>query len=390
MNDYGAIVGTATYTPSTLPPGQSPPANQPVAGSHGVFLAPILVVQSNYPTTQGVEDLGPTTTQNIIGPGGNGIAYITGAPAMPQLTAQIGGFSSSGMTVDWRLHMTSERPERGTKDDIDIPASSGDGASGGETGENPVGGPGVVDNEPINTPWTIDYPPTPFEFDGGTVTLYFTIKNAAGTALGPEQSVTFKIRGKNPTPSAAYNYIQEEPQGGPLGNLYYAWGIAKHESAQDPNTYCQFNANSPAEEPNYGYPDGWGIFQRDDGGITTPTEGSIYVTTDQVYSWQVNSDVCVQQELAEEWNEANNYLGKQQSRHPTQFAANPPPPYTVSGKTFAPIDVLTMERYNGAGKFYRLLQFSASTGTWTWNLPNAPRDTEPYINRVAERMTSSP
>lgn len=41
FNDSGCMIGTANYTPPTLPPGASPPANLPATGQHGVLLIPL-------------------------------------------------------------------------------------------------------------------------------------------------------------------------------------------------------------------------------------------------------------------------------------------------------------------------------------------------------------
>ena len=343
-----------------------------VTGSnHALLLLPVQLKQTNYPTTAGEVDPGVSGTETISsGTTSNSVAYITGSAAMPMLQVEIANGSLSGMQVQWWMMVTSERPERGTQDNLQIPALE----------------PGYV-TIPINQPWEIDdYYPEPF---GGICTIHYIIQDSSGNNLTPAQTFPFLIRGKNPTPTEAHNYIQAEPGG--TTTYYYAWGVAKHESAQDTYNaiYCQFNAGGPTLAlPNYGYPNGWGIFQRDD------TGGGIPVTTDQVYSWKVNSDVSVQQELPQKWNGANNYLNGLSTQYSTQYGQDPPPTYTTgNGTVFAAIDTLTMEAYNGAGTYSHLLTFYPSNAhghRWAWHLPNAPKDTERYVDRVAERMSTSP
>lgn len=350
------------------------------AARSGTTLLPVTLKQTNYPTTAGEIDPGVTGTETISsGTTANSVAYITGSSAsMPTLQVEIANGSLSGMNVKWWMTVTSERPERGTKDNLQIPSLV----------------PGYV-TVPINQPWEIDdyY----YESFGGVCTIHYVIQDPDGNALTPAEQFSFLIRGKNPPPSVAYNYIQSE--GGTT--YYYAWGIAKWESYQPTYnaTYNQFNAGGPLIAlPNYSADgaDGWGIFQRDD------TEGGIYVDTNQVYSWKINSDVSIQQELPEKWQNANGYLTGLQTAYPTQYNQDPPPSYTTgNGIPFSAQDTLTIERYNGAhGRTNaQLLIFVPSnppgTGSgkrWMWNLPVAEGkgNTVPYIDLVAEGMTSTP
>lgn len=363
INDWTAINSSGVIAATGTAPGRNT--------NDALLLVPVQLKQTNYPTTAGEVDPGVSGTETISsGTTSNSVAYITGSAAMPMLQVEIANGSLSGMQVQWWMTVTSERPERGTQDNLQIPALE----------------PGYV-TIPINQPWEIDdYYPEPF---GGICTIHYIIQDSSGNNLTPEQTFPFLIRGKNPTPTEAHNYIQAEPGG--TTTYYYAWGVAKHESAQDTYNaiYCQFNAGGPTLAlPNYGYANGWGIFQRDD------TGGGIPVTTDQVYSWKVNSDVSVQQELPQKWNGANNYLNGLSTQYPTQYGQDPPPTYTTgNGTVFAAIDTLTMEAYNGAGTYSHLLTFYPSNAhghRWAWHLPNAPKDTEPYVDRVAERMSTSP
>ena len=344
-------------------------------------IAQITVTQINYPSSVGAGsvDSGQSANQ-VIYPNANGVALITGASAMPQLMVKINGMDNTGFSVDWSFSVTSERPERGDKDNIPV-----------------GGGTPPVTNVPINQAWGMNnsFPAAPQECFGGNVIVYYRIKKSDGSYLTGPQQISFKIRGLNPAPAQAYAYIQAEPLA--TTTLYYAWGIAKWESGESGFTYCQFNpTGANAELPNFTGSDGWGIFQRDDSG----GPGAIYVATDQVYSWKVNSDVAVQQELVQKRNAVLVYLANLQSANPTQYAQDPPPPYTTSnGTVFSAVDTLTMETYNGAGTFPSLLQFNPQNShgsRWVWGtagvLPNAlgSDHPEPYVDKVAEQMTTSP
>jgi len=334
INDSGAIVGTATYTQIPFAPT-----------SHGVMLAPFVVSQSNYPvpsTADSSTDSGATTAAQVITGAGateNGIALITGAPAMPQLTAQIMGFgSSSTLTVDWRLAVTSERTERGTKDNIFLPVQAGEGGSGG---------PGIVDNVPINTAWDIfgDYPMSPQSFFGGNVTIYYRIKKADGTYIEPaEQTLTtFKIRGLNPLDATAKNFIITGLAGGANSDVFqFAWAQVQEESREGAHVYNQFNASgSTAELPNFTGPDGWGIAQLD-----KPLEVS--ASTEEVYNWQLNLNKFYQ-EVDEKIAVQQNFFSKVAAAYPTDTDAQNPPTTTLYGTSISALAAGAITLYNGAG-----------------------------------------
>jgi hypothetical protein len=334
------------------------------------LLVPINITESNYPTASTADsttDSGAATMSKVIVGAGatDGIALITGAPAMPQLTAQIGGggFSGSGMTVDWRAQVVSERTERTVngvaKDNFNFPFTSASAS----------GGPGTVDNQPIGTPWNMnaDFPAAPQEFFGGTITVYFTIKTSAGTALGPEQNITFKIRGLNPLDATAKSYIQNNE-----GSYFFSWAIAQHESRQGQKIYNEFNSGgAQAELPNFSGTsvanpqDGWGLFQRDD------TGGGIYVDTDQVYSWAVNTSVAMQ-ELTAKQSLAQDYFTAIQRVNPTTYEP-PPDTNTVWGEpgdpatstTLTALQAATITLYNGAPVTVRIQDAGSNPPTYT-------------------------
>ena len=334
LDDNGAI--TAIATPNATQANPNP--NQQI-----IQLLPIVISQTNYPvpsTADSTTDSGATTVTKIInGTDAQGIALITGTPAMPQLTAKINGPDASGYTVDWRAAITSERTERGNKDNFDIPFVPGEG------GPPSSGGPGTVDNQPINTPWNIpdDYPPSPQSFFGGNVTVYFTIKKADGTPLGSEQGINFKIRGLNPLDATAKSFITTGLAGGANSDVFqFAWAIVQHESREGNKVYNQFNpSGSTAELPDFGAPDGWGIAQLDH-----PLD--VTASTDEVYNWHFN--------LSKFYQEVDEKIAVQQSffhaiavAYPTDTDAQNPPTTTLYGQSMTALAAGAITLYNGSG-----------------------------------------
>ncbi|MCE0523724.1 MAG: hypothetical protein LV480_12530 [Methylacidiphilales bacterium] len=358
----GAIVGTATSSADN--------------SSHGVLLLPIQITQSNYPvptTPTSVIDSGaPSVTQNIIGSGGTGTAYITGTPAMPQLTAKINGLDSSGMTVDWRLTVTSEIAARGAQDNFSIPAG---------------GGATNVINVPINQAWNMNtYFVAPADFFGGNVTVYFTIKKTDGTALAPEQSIGFKIRGMNPVSNVCKAQIVANE-----GAVWYAWAVAKNESGDSSgHLYNQF-ANGlasggsgahgapgdPFNAPSEG--NGYGIFQLD-------TSSGLSVTTEDVWNWNANMIGFLNGEYSYDLQAANTYVNGIKN-NPAYQSTFEEPQFTILGVSISGRDVLALTIYNGRqGRSNQtLLHFDPSQPSgsrWSLGLPNAPNKKDPYVNET--------
>lgn len=261
INDNGAIACDGWYQPHDANGNPTGPREW-----RACLLLPIELKQLNYPTSSETTDLGPTQEKAIAA---NQVAYITGAPQMPQLQVALGGGSISGFTVEWRMEVTTERPERGTKDNFVVP----------QTNES------NVVSVPLEQPWLIyNYYITPVDFFGGSCTIYYRIKNSTGVYVTDEQAFSFKIRGKNPKDADAKAYIQSTEE-----DYRFAWAIIQHESRQDEygnKVYNQFNSGGSSKEvPNFSgnYPDedGWGIAQLD-----KPLDVS--ASTVEVYNWQQN------------------------------------------------------------------------------------------------------
>ena len=139
--------------------------------------------QLNYPTSPGSTYLGPTSSVPIPV---EGIAYITGEPKMPQLRARVVQPPEGATSVEWSLAITSERTERGNRDNVGLPA---------------------VDLG-LNLTWAIDDAllASGVPFVGGQCVITYRFKNESGY-VGESQHWKFLIRGKNPTDSAAKAYI---------------------------------------------------------------------------------------------------------------------------------------------------------------------------------------
>ena len=237
INDPGAIVGTATYTPT----GTTDPI---VAGSHGVMLVPFSLKNLADPY-QGSTVIGTPshndqdTTISLSSTAGstdiNNVAWIAagdsttgGAPRMPKLQANVA--APNGTMVWWKLSVvfhdrngnpyrdfdtfptdfslspaqiseltnvneSGSTPGTGYSDDIDIPMPSGSADSGVVGGWVPV---------PAGTPWNIyadqDWMNAQARgFFGGDAELSFKITTSDGTTtILPEQDFYFRIAGEHP------------------------------------------------------------------------------------------------------------------------------------------------------------------------------------------------
>jgi hypothetical protein len=289
-----------------------------------VDFAQVKIKQLNYPTSANTTDLDSTAEKSIPH---DGVAYITGIPEMPQLEASIGSGSLSGMTVEWRLEVKTERtPERGTKDDFKIPT----------TGTTSVS---------IDQPWKIHESFTaPHDFFGGKVSVFYRIKKNGGGYLINEQEIKFKIHGKNPKDADAKGHIQSTS-----GTHRYAWAMAQHESRQDGygnRVYNQFNAGGPTKEiPNFSgnYPDedGWGMAQLD-----RPL--GVSATTAELYSWHQNMSKFYA-ELDGKKSDAERFIRWIKNLWGSDSRwEEPPATWRISSSSFSPVELATIVLYNGA------------------------------------------
>lgn len=186
---------------------------------------PLKLVQSNRPNsnraTFSSTDFG-TRGAVEIGVGPTAFAYITGEPAAPQLTVRLDGAPAS-LSIDWRISMTSERPERGVLDDRSAPTGGGWATVAG------------------NEAWDITQA-LGSEIVGGKCTLYIRPQGQS------QASAEFRIRAKNPTDADAVAYIQSAAIDAEFRD--FAWLIVRHESSQNKPKYTEQIAAEINNPPN--------------------------------------------------------------------------------------------------------------------------------------------
>ncbi len=314
----------------------------------GVF--PLKVVQANMPIGTGVGNTTDAATSyartSLLT---NDIAYITGIPSAPQLTAKFKDFPS-WISTSWSGALTTERSERNSVDNRSLASRV---LAGNEVYDitDALGG----------------------EIVGGKCVLNVVVDNVSIDSL-------FFIRGKNPLDATALAYINANVD---VQFREYAWMIAKHESKSSSRVYNRFNpSGNKAELPNWGSPYGWGIAQIDKG-----EDGD---STAEVYDWHENIS-SMNEKLQSALNDYNRFVGYYRNLYINDSTTQWQEPdnvsvtidgYVVSAKMWS---VLTF--YNGAqGCPERLLEgltrkvpieFIPATTNWVF-YPNV-RD---YVNRV--------
>ena len=310
---------------------------------------PLKIAQSNMPEATGVNettDAGTSFLRAFIPT--NGIAYITGQPAAPQLTAQIKGLPE-WLETSWSGTLTTERSERGTLDNRTL---------AGDT----LNGSGIYDiTDALDG-----------EIVGGRCVLNFSVRGASA-------QYPFSIRGKNPLDATARAYIAANVD---AEFQPYAWMIAKHESKSGNRVYNQFNpSGNKIELPNFAAPSGWGIAQIDKG-----VNGD---TTAEVYNWHVNV-ASMNVTLRDKRADALRFLGYYSSAYSNLPNWTSPPSTNINGHVVSAETWAVLTLYNGAygipsqttpthnSIFHSPLQFVPSTGQWIFHHntvnPNYVRD----------------
>lgn len=288
-------------------------------------------------------DLGGASERAVISNGG--IAYITGAPALPQLRAKFKGAPHS-LEVGWKLEVRSERANlRFELDDRDLPGATYLEKQGDEK-------------------WDIEA-----EFDseivGGDCKLKFQINN------DHEADYSFLIRGKNPLDADVRAHIDAT-----VGANYqaYAWAMAKHESRQGNRVYNEFNTQGGIEGTlNYGVPNGWGVCQ-----IDRPV-GNPGVTTSEVWNWIMNAS-AMNAKLDEKRDTYVRFIGYFRDSYGQQANwSEPPVNHTIANTTLPAESWGVMVLYNGTAGvpisrppsrptgFQSPWIFNAETGVWSFH-----------------------
>ena len=236
----------------------------------GIF--PLKVVQSNMPAATGVAnttDAGTSYVRESIR--SQGVAYITGQPAAPQLTAQFKDLPD-WIDVAWGGTLVTERGERHALDnrtllDVTCVGSAAYSITAG------------LQNEIV----------------GGACSLFVQVSGAAPLTY------PLAIRGKNPLDATAREYITANVD---AEFQPYAWMIAKHESKSGSRVYNQFNPSNPLIElpnkTNGANRWGWGISQIDKG-----EDGD---STAEVYDWHENV-ASMNATLRDKKRDYNRFIG---------------------------------------------------------------------------------
>ena len=184
------------------------------------------------------------------------------------------------------------------------------------------------------------------------------------------------IRGDNPTVTAVEMAMGTSP--------WYVRAIAKRESGrQNGRYYCQFNEignlgpnwTDIRRCPNFGRPNGWGIFQ-----IDPP------VNCETLWNWRTNVEqgkATINQCIREATAWINSQVQQQMSEDPSQPIASQV--FTIGGMDFrqgtsrTPIDACAIQRYNGASRWVIYWQNRTSTTPGRWRVRQASTQ---YINNV--------
>jgi len=270
----------------------------------------------------------------------NGYAYIRDTPEMPRLLAALKPDKLSG-NAKWRLHIEYER----NRDDHSY-----------------YPGPTAAEWKtlPASANWNI-VDELGADFRGGKATLYCEY---AGILC----QMVIHIRGNNPAETTVATEIGDNP--------WYAKPIAKWESDRpiQGRYYAQFNtvgnlgpnSGDYLSCPNFGAPNGWGIFQLD-----TPNP-----IAQQLWSWKANvsggkarlANPCRTE--AQTWITAQET--QQQAEEPSMSLDNYI--FTFNGVNFrkgttkTPVDACTIQRYNGAGLWVIYWKNKTETEPGSWQI----------------------
>lgn len=199
-------------------------------------------------------------------------------PRMPQLEVGFPG-GPSGINVKWKFKCWYDRgndvrkSRNQTEDTITIDKTS-----------SPT---------PANQMWKLHQEPQwSGDFFGGKCELTYQLVGSDGSSLTPETTVRFVIGGKNPDNAKAKAYIQAQTDAGSQGNLWFAYALAKHETAEyrlNGSHYNQFRSNTPLGYPTWNndgasLPGGYGVFQ-----VTgNASNSTANIPRKQIWNWQKN------------------------------------------------------------------------------------------------------
>jgi len=286
-----------------------------IPGVAAAATAPVTVRCADFIVTD-IGDPAAATDDQVIQNGDT--AWLT-AESMPRLVASTPGLSSD-YKVQWRLE--SIYPRRGDLDHVVFPEEGRIELPGGED-------------------W-VAYATFHGRYFGGNAQLSTRVTDANGK-VAFEAVRKFRILCKNPPDSVTVDFIKSRQ-----GRFWYAWAIAQHESRQWKQVFNQFNEGGRVpNEPNFGAPDGWGVFQIDSSRGAT-------VSTAEVWNWRTNA-VAGFDELTTAETDTRNYFLAIQRNYPDTYEP-PPATYTPPGcKTSLTYEEASIiQCYNGAAVIRKL------------------------------------
>ncbi len=284
-------------------------------------------------------DIGDRNKQVI----GGTIAWIKADPdpRMPQLNVRVEPDPSATLNAEWSLKATYRDHNR--NDEVLVPHAVPPAT------QTPVQ---LATSQPWDIVSEMAAIPAERRVFGGSATLKVRI----GTLF--EQELQFRIRGENPPVNVARPFIDSIA---PLG-AWYTYAIAKAESAQGSFRYNQFN-ESPSRikgTPNWGHPDGWGMFQTD-------SASGHRIELRHIWNWQENARLGVGI-LGPFVAAANNYMQGQRNT----AGAVPVPDEPVGNCLFSDSGAtriegaVAMKMYNGGFATPRYVRWSAAATPPAW------------------------
>lgn len=279
--------------------------------------------------------------------------FISATPELPEVSADLEPSNLPGV-AQWRLKIEYQR----NRNDEDFYPSASTWQS--------------ID---ADTPWELTAA-MGSDVRGGKATLYCVY---AGQLI---ESV-FHIRGDNASEGAVETEIGSTP--------WYAKPIARVESdepSQD-RYYAQFNTVGtlgPLESdykwcPNYGAPNGWGIFQLDD-----PNPSA-----QQLWDWKANVAGAKAHLAVPCLTDAIDWIALQESQQmvqdPSQSLTNEV--FTFNGIAFqkgtarTPVEACAIQRYNGAVNWVIYWKEATTNSPGSWEINDSYRE---YVDRVCSEI----
>jgi hypothetical protein len=169
---------------------------------------------------------------------------------------------------------------------------------------------------------------------------------------------------------------------------WYIKGIAKQESGvQNGRYYCQFNEIGPLGYdwdsykycPNFGSPNGWGIFQLD----PPPNEETLWNWRTNIQQGKNHISECMLD--ATEW--INSQIRQQESEEPHKPLSSVV--FVIGGQEFrmgtprTPIDACAIQRYNGAARWVIYWRNKTSETPGAWCVEDSSVG---YVSNVLEKL----